>query len=357
VSRPAALYARVSTEDQALRFGLDSQVHELRAEAAKRGYAVPDGAVYLDDGVSGATLDRPALSRLRDSVRAGAYGVVLVHDPDRLSRSLLHQLLILEEFEGAGVRVEFVTLRAEATAEGTMLLQMKGMIGQYERTKIRERTLRGKREKARRGMVVAPGNAPYGYRPDPSRPGHLMVWEPEGEIVRLIYRLCADEARSLDGIVAELHRLGTPSMKAAQGRRWGRTQVARILASARYTGTMLYGEEEVGPGGKRKPGSNPIPVPIPALVTPERQAAARAQLKRNKAVLVGRARNFSYVLTGMARCVTCNARYESVPSHGRRYYRHQATLTCRGPWLSATKAEAAVWDAISKALRNPEILR
>ena len=146
-------------------------------------------------------------------------------------------------------------------------------------------------------------------------------------------------------------------MKAAQGRRWGRTQVARILNSNRYTGTMFYGEEQVLPGGKRKPGSSPIAIPIPALVTRERQAAARAQLTKNKAVLVGRARNFSYLLTGMARCITCNARYESVPAHGRRYYRHQATPTCRGPWLSATKAEAAVWDALSKALQDPKILR
>jgi site-specific DNA recombinase len=231
------------------------------------------------------------------------------------------------------------------------------VIGEFEREKIKERTLRGKREKARRGMVVAPGNAPYGYRPDPARPGHLMIYEPEAEIVRLVYRLCIDEGKSLDSIVAELHGLGTPSMKAAQGRRWGRTQVARILGSNRYTGTMLYGEEQVLPGGKRKPGSNPISVPIPALVTPARQAAARAQLTKNKALLVGRTRNFSYLLTGMARCITCNARYESVPAHGRRYYRHQATPTCRGPWLSATKAEAAVWDAISKALQDPKILR
>jgi len=133
--------------------------------------------------------------------------------------------------------------------------------------------------------------------------------------------------------------------------------VARILTSDRYTGKMFYGEEQVLPGGKRAPGSNPIAIPIPAIITPERHGAARAQLKKNKAVLVGRPRNFSYMLTGITRCINCNARYESVPAHGHRYYRHQATPTCRGPWLSADKAEAAVWDAISEALRNPEILR
>jgi site-specific DNA recombinase len=353
VSRPAALYARVSTEDQAQRYGLDSQVHELRVLAERKGYQIV--SEFVDDGVSGATLDRPALTRLRDNLKL--FQVVLVHAPDRLSRLLVHQLILMEEFKKAQVAVEFLTTPTEDTAEGRLLLNIQGVIGEFEREKIKERTLRGKREKARRGLVVAPGNAPYGYRPDPARPGHLMIYEPEGEIVKMIYRLCIDEGKSLDRIVAELHRLGTPSTKVAQGRQWGRTQVARILNSHRYAGTMSYGEEQCLPGGKRQPGSNPITIAIPALVTPERQAAARAQLTKNKAVLVGRARNFSYMLTGIIRCIVCNARYESVPNAGRRYYRHQATPTCRGPWLSADKAEQAVWDAIAKALKNPKILR
>jgi site-specific DNA recombinase len=353
VSRPAALYARVSTEDQAQRYGLDSQVHELRVLAERKGYQIV--SEFVDDGVSGATLDRPALTRLRDNLKL--FQVVLVHAPDRLSRNLVHQLLLMEEFKKAQVVVEFLTTPTEDTAEGRLLLNIQGVIGEFEREKIKERTLRGKREKARRGLVVTPGNAPYGYRPDPARPGHLMIYEPEAEIVKMIYRLCIDEGKSLDRIVAELHRLGTPSTKVAQGRQWGRTQVARILNSHRYAGTMSYGEEQCLPGGKRQPGSNPITIAIPAIVTPERQAAARAQLTKNKAVLVGRARNFSYMLTGIIRCIVCNARYESVPNAGRRYYRHQATPTCRGPWLSADKAEQAVWDAIAKALKNPKILR
>lgn len=120
---------------------------------------------------------------------------------------------------------------------------------------------------------------------------------------------------------------------------------------------MQYGEEQVLPGGKRKPGSNPISIAIPAIITP-RASSRGPRPAHEEQGGVGRAgQELSYLLTGMARCITCNARYESVPAHGHRYDRHQASPTCRGPWLSATKAEAAVWDAISKALRNPEILR
>src|SRR5688572_31309840 len=94
----AAIYTRVSTEDQAERgYSLASQVRELRAMAQRKGYVI--AVEFQDDGVSGSTLERPALTRLRDSVRAGRVSIVLVHAPDRLARSLALQVLLLEEFK------------------------------------------------------------------------------------------------------------------------------------------------------------------------------------------------------------------------------------------------------------------
>src|SRR5262245_43787333 len=87
----SAIYCRVSTDEQAERYGLAAQLHELRAHAAKAGYTVI--GEFVDDGHSGASLERPALTRLRDAVRAGQVAMVLAHDPDRLSRKLSHQLL------------------------------------------------------------------------------------------------------------------------------------------------------------------------------------------------------------------------------------------------------------------------
>lgn len=349
----AVLYARVSTEDQAERYGLASQITELRELAKRKGYEII--AEFSDDGVSGATLDRPALTRLRDDLRAGAYQTVLAHAPDRLSRNLAHQLLLLEEFKKAECKVEFLTTPAEDTAEGRLLLNVSGVVAEFEREKIKERTLRGKREKARRGLVVA--SYPYGYRPDPAQPGKLLLHDREAEVVRLIYRLCVDEGKSIEQIVVELRRLAAPARKS----QWGTTQVARILTSDRYTGRVFYGQEQVLPGGKRKSGTEPIAITIPAIIAAERHAAARTQLARNRAMLVGRRSNFSYLLSGLLRCATCGGRYQSDPSHGRRYYRHVrdrfAEAPCKGPWLSATKSEAAVWQAIAEALQKPEAFR
>jgi site-specific DNA recombinase len=139
-------YSRVSTDDQVQAYGLTSQRHELRELAGRKGY--PVAAELSDEGISGATLDRPALTQLRDGVRDGRYRVILVHAPDRLARTLVHQLVLLEEFKRAGARVEFLTTPAEDTAEGRLLLNVSGVIAEFEREKIRERTLRGKREKS-----------------------------------------------------------------------------------------------------------------------------------------------------------------------------------------------------------------
>ncbi|PYN91096.1 MAG: hypothetical protein DMD89_32060 [Candidatus Rokuibacteriota bacterium] len=111
----AALYARVSTEDQAEKYGLTSQVHELHVLAAARGYELVVGAEYLDDGYSGVSLDRPALDRLRAAARDKAFEVLIVHDPDRLSRKLAHQLLlrVADVTRSYAVRITpFLTLRS-----------------------------------------------------------------------------------------------------------------------------------------------------------------------------------------------------------------------------------------------------
>jgi site-specific DNA recombinase len=85
----AALYGRVSTEDQAERFGLASQVSELQALARQRGYTIPAGGEFIDDGASGADLDRPALTRLREAIRRRLFDVVLIHDPDSVGAETL----------------------------------------------------------------------------------------------------------------------------------------------------------------------------------------------------------------------------------------------------------------------------
>ena len=148
----AAIYARVSTDLQEKEQTIRSQLEALRGYVLERGYIIV--AEYIDDGYSGATLDRPGLDRLRDALRTGEMDVVVFHSPDRLARKAVYQGLVLEEIEKARVRVEFLNYPVDDSPESRMLLGMQGLFAEYERAKIMERTRRGKLQRAREGALV-----------------------------------------------------------------------------------------------------------------------------------------------------------------------------------------------------------
>ena len=101
-----AVYVRVSTARQAQAQTIEQQLERLRAHVGAQGEELASEAIFRDDGVSGATLNRPGLDRLRDAVRAGSVERVLVTDPDRLARNYVQLMVLLEELERCGGRVE-----------------------------------------------------------------------------------------------------------------------------------------------------------------------------------------------------------------------------------------------------------
>ena len=150
-----AIYARVSSDQQAERHTIDSQLGDLKARASGDGHRVRDDMLFIDNGHSGASLVRPALERLRDVASLSALDLVYVHAPDRLARSYAHQALLLEEFASAGVQVVFLNRAIGDSPEDNLLLQLQGMFAEYERAKVLERSRRGKRHRARAGGVSA----------------------------------------------------------------------------------------------------------------------------------------------------------------------------------------------------------
>ena len=148
-----AIYARVSSDQQAERHTIDSQLGELKARASRDGHPVRDDMLFVDNGHSGASLVRPALERLRDLVALAGVDILYVHAPDRLARSYAHQVLLLEEFARAGTEVVFLNRPIGDTPEDNLLLQLQGMFAEYERAKMLERSRRGKRHRAQAGAV------------------------------------------------------------------------------------------------------------------------------------------------------------------------------------------------------------
>jgi site-specific DNA recombinase len=123
-SRMAAIYARVSTEDQGKGFSLPTQIEACQKVAEHEGYRVPEAYILVDAGASGATLNRPALSKLRELVASQAIAAVVIYDVDRLSRNTGHLCILVEELQQAGVLLLGRMGPIEHTPEGTLLFQM-----------------------------------------------------------------------------------------------------------------------------------------------------------------------------------------------------------------------------------------
>jgi site-specific DNA recombinase len=159
----SAIYARVSTEQQAKEQTIASQLDALKRRLAEDALECDPELCFVDDGYSGTSLIRPALDRLRDQAAAGAIDRLYVLSPDRLSRKYAYQVLIVEELIRCGVEIVFLNNPLGSDPEVNLLVQVQGMIAEYEEAKIMERSRRGKQHTARRGSVSVLSGAPYGY--------------------------------------------------------------------------------------------------------------------------------------------------------------------------------------------------
>src|SRR5215467_3673182 len=164
MTKVAAIYARVSSDRQKENHTIASQLAALTDYAEAHGYQVPAEWRFQDEGYSGATLLRPGLEAVRDLAAAGQLQAVLVYSPDRLSRKYAYQVLLAEELARCGVELIFLQAPSGATAEDQLLVQFQGMIAEYERAQIAERSRRGKRHRTQQGSLSVMSGAPYGYR-------------------------------------------------------------------------------------------------------------------------------------------------------------------------------------------------
>jgi DNA invertase Pin-like site-specific DNA recombinase len=241
----AAIYTRVSSDKQREKNTIASQTTALIDFARSRGYHVPDEWIFEDDGYSGATLIRPGLERVRDLAAEGQVHAVLVHAPDRLSRTYAYQVLLIEEFARHGVETIFLKAPQTPTAEDQLLVQFQGMIAEYERAQILERSRRGKRHRAHQGQVSVLSGAPYGYRyvrRSDDAPAYYEVIEAEADVVRMVYNNYVSQGLSIGAITRLLNEQGVPTRK--QTSRWERSTVWAMLRNPAYRGTACFGKTQ-----------------------------------------------------------------------------------------------------------------
>ena len=165
MTKRAAIYARVSTDDQAEHgYSLQSQIADCRQYAAANGLEVAQ--VYEDGGISGELpMDaRPAGLELLEALRRRAAEAVIVYTADRLSRNAGHFLALRDQWQKRGIELHYVDRGKLAnTPEGRLMQTIESGIAEFEREKIRMRTMGGKRDKVRAGHWLGI-HTPYGYR-------------------------------------------------------------------------------------------------------------------------------------------------------------------------------------------------
>ena len=241
--KTAAIYARVSSDKQREENTIASQTSALIAFAREQNCDVPTEWVIEDDGYSGASLLRPGLERLRDLAAEGLIQAVLIYAPDRLSRRYAYQILLIEEFARAGVEVLFIRSKRATTPEDELLLQFQGMIAEYERAQILERSRRGKRHRARQGQISVLAGAPYGYRyrrkTDHSA-AYYEIDEEQARIVRWAYELYTVQNLSIGAVTRRLNERQIPTAKGTG--RWERSTVWAMLRNPAYIGKACFGK-------------------------------------------------------------------------------------------------------------------
>lgn len=357
----AATYSRVSTEEQVDNTSIPTQLEAIHKYASEHEMEVVKD--YIDAGVTGATLDRAELNELRELVKIGQVDAVIVYDPDRLSRNFAHLMVLASELDRAGVELAFVTESMEKSPEGRMLFGMKGLFAEYERTKIVERTMRGKMQKAREGKQPG-GKPPYGYR---LVDGKHVVYEEEAKVVKMIFDWLIKDGLTLRGIQARLNKTVVPTRNG--GKFWQRCVLHRIVREEAYTGNWYYNKKmQVSARFKKgatvqrlKPREHWIHVLIPVIISQDTFNAAQKQLERN-AHFSPRNRKREYLLSGLIVCGKCGYRYTGRTIGGKTYYccnskrGYITPASCDSPYVRGDVIETLVWDSVNELLSQPALI-
>src|SRR6476646_7039779 len=386
----AAIYARVSSARQKEQETIRSQTAALRAHAEQLGLDVPEQWVFEDDGHSGASLVRPALERLRDLVCQVLVDVLLVYSPDRLARKYAYQALLIEEFAKAGTTVMFVKGPRSDSPEDALLVQFQGMIAEYERAQILERTRRGKAHRAKSGTINVLSGAPFGYRyvrKSEHAEARYEIVAHEAAIVAELFARYADGGVAIGELARWLSGLGVATRTGKP--RWDRSTVWGMLRNPAYAGRACFGKtmrtDQVAGlnrtarlAGRATPRHYTVTdrdredwleIPVPALVAEDTCQRVQRRLADNKRYATRNSINPS-LLQGICACSSCGYAYYRTSTRttnkkiyyyyrclGSDDYRYQHGRICTNKPVRADYLDTVVWNHITALLADPALIR
>lgn len=381
----AILYARVSKDDTSKdNRNLDGQLQMGRDYALEKGYQIVNELAESDKGVSGASIDLPQLNKIRDLAANGAFDVLIVRELDRLSRNLAKQLIVEQELKSHGVEIEYVLADYEDSPEGRLNKHIRATIAEYEREKIKERMVRGKRNKVKAGSVMISSVRPFGYQVEQDSNGmySLVVDETEAKIVRMIFNWYCD-GDSMRKIAIKLSDLAVPTVfdtmsykthkKRGYGQ-WNKSTIGFILAYSAYaTGLWVYGQSRTKDKKRQAgPESEKITVEVPTIITLEQFEQAKKQRKINFEKNPRNKKN-DYLMSGRVKCGHCKGamvgktnkqKRKTMPDKIYFYYFDPASYKNERPEqcsnhynYSVPKIDSYIWGWIVSLCSNPDVLQ
>jgi site-specific DNA recombinase len=383
-----AAYVRVSTSKQVKLQTIEQQLEMVQKHTQDLGWELLEENLFRDDGYSGTTLKRPALDALRDKARMRELEVVVMLSPDRLARNYVHQMVLIEELEKGGCRVEFVERPMSSEPNDQLLLQIRGAVAEYERTLLSERMRRGRLAKYKAGLLLPWTHTPYGYRVDPDRPrdpAGVRPDEAKAAVVAEIFAMYLEQGASLFGVSRHLQERGIPSPR---GRKvWSVATLRGILTNPVYAGKVYAGRVRYRPARIRRSATHPIGHPhdsavplapeewipvasVPAVVSQEQFDLVKEKLSKNKSFARRNNKAHEYLLRALVSCGICMlcsiARTQTgrkVNDRKQRYYvcsgkfkQAQSGLQekCPSRYAPADQLDELVWKDLCEVLTHPK---
>jgi site-specific DNA recombinase len=383
-----AAYVRVSTSRQVKLETIEQQLEMVSRYAREKGWELSEEDIFRDDGYSGTTLKRPALDALRDEARMRELEVVVIPSPDRLARNYVHQMVLIEELEKAGCRVEFVERPMSSEPNDQLLLQIRGAVAEYERTLLSERMRRGRLAKYKAGLLLPWTHIPYGYRVDPDRPrdpAGVSLDEAKAAVVAEIFAAYLEPGMSLFGVSRHLRQMGVPAPRG--GKAWSTATLRGILTNPVYAGKVYAGRVRYRPPKIRRSATHPIghphdsavPLPeeewtfvaqVPAVVSQEQFDLAAEKLSKNRSFARRNNKANEHLLRALVSCGECMlASIAVAKTFGKNDDRKQRYYVCSGKfnkaqsvpedkcpsrYAPAEQLDEIVWKDLCEVLTHPE---
>lgn len=387
---PKAIYVRVSTKEQVDKYSLPAQ-KKMGVNYYKQQNSRIQTIIYEDAGISGETIaDRPAMMKILSDAKERKFDEVFVVELERLSRSedLFDWLKIKKIFRENKIKIATPTQKYDMEdAEDDFVTDLLGILSKREKKKTLQRQKRGKEEMVKQGRFPG-GQVPYGYTIEygsKTGKGELLIDKTESEVVKKIFQLCVYKNYSSRKIAEELTKQGIPTKREIAKKKnakrnpliksWYSGTIYSILTNPVFCGQFAYNKKR-GAEQERRAREDWIFGKSPAIISEKMFKIAQERLSRRK-IMSRRNKKYNYLLTGLLHCKLCGRRFE-----GRTFkYRHrwkskdkfmneprypyyvcygrsikESGINCQMPSRKVPLIDNFVWDKISSAIKNPEII-